>query len=637
MDIRDPMSGLDYRSYNPLYPLYAEKVNKGLSIVRIADDARIATVAVRDINLLISYEWDRITGRHLTVFFKDGTARIHDVFQGGKLISLLRISTKTVDGALWDRMEVQASEGDGMLKFERDVTKVMPKMIRFARDTRQIFILPYEPPNRAWRLATEERDGVKIEKPIIDVHAVHKDTNDLLLMFDGEYVLRLPSQGDRDPLSTSLEAMFAAQKGVYHLFFREGNVESLRLSPVIKNSPLVDLIKSFITMTQLSRYLQNHLELIRNDLIAPYNDFLERVCDRAFGYPELHEELETLLLTGCISQELGDWLCNTVNEKNSKKLRKLSLEMYQKSTQIFTLAFIPACERLILLSEGCRGLLSAIEAIETGSISSICHTEELTAAGQAILKLTLEAIQNVKSRELLFQTFWPWFDDRVHEALDEDYKPKLKLDGQSKTGYEIAAYLDSQFRDSQPSLHLDDLFKADSFKIALNKFSTKLSILRDQQMEPYLLQKCVKGHPKNVLQKDGPQAKMVGAAPLCERPLIVCFVTGSEGKSPWLSIRLLDRFSLDRAASDLPIQLPLGLEDRQIENVLILKVSSEPQDPVASRAKPNSGKTSICFEVAISCLQEDQSGPSSTPQLFYQCEITADLHIASLTMQETPS
>lgn len=628
----DAVSDLDYRCYNPLYPLYAKKVNKGLTIVRIADDARIATVAVRDISLLVSYEWDRITGRHLTVFFKDGSARIHDVFQGGKLMSLLRISTKTVDGALWDRMEVTASEDDGVPKFERDVTKIMPKMIRFARDTRQIFILPYEPPNRSWRLATEERDGVKIEKRIVDVHAVHKDTNEVLLMFDGEYVLRLPSQGDRDPLSGSLQAMFAAQKGVYHLFYREGNVESLRLNPVVENGPLVDLIMSFITMRQLSRYLQNHLELIQNDLITPYSDFLEKVCDRAFGYRELHEELETLLLTGYISPELEDWLCNTVNEKNSKKLRKLSLEMYQKSIQIFTLAFIPACERLILLSEGCRGLLGAIQMLETGSISSTSHVEELTAAGQAILTLALEAIQNVKSREILFQTFWPWFDDRVHEALDEDYKPRLKLDGQSKTGYEIAAYLDLQFKDAKPSAYLSELFNADSFHTALGNFSTRLTSLKDQQLEPYLLQKCVRNHPNNILHKDGSQTSLVGAAPLGERPLIVCFITGSQEKSPWLSIRLLDSSTLDPATNDLPIQLPLGLEDRQIENVLILKVSNEPQDT----SRGNTAKTTVYFKVAISRLQDDKTG-SHPLQLLYQYEVTADLRITSVTMQETPS
>ncbi|QLQ82423.1 hypothetical protein HG537_0H01850 [Torulaspora globosa] len=599
----DSMSSLDYRSYNPIYPLYAKKENKSLSIVRIADDARIATVAVRDMKLLVSFEWDRITGSHLSVFFQDGSARIHDVFQGGKLMSLLRISTKSVDGALWDRIEITGSEDDGIVKFERDITKVMPKMIRFARDTRQIFILPYEPPNRSWRLATEERDGVKIERPILDVHIVHRDTGELLLMFDGEYVVRLPSQGDRDPLSTSLQAMFAAQRGVYVLFYREGNVESLNLGPVVENSALVDLIKSFITMTQLNRYLQNHLELIQNDLIAPYNEFMEKVCDRAFGYRELREELETLLLTGYISPELEDWLCNTVNEKNCKKLRKLSLEMYQKSTQILTLAFIPACERLILLSEGCRGLVSTIEVLETGSISSITHIEQLTSAAQSILKLALESIQNIKSAELLFQTFWPWFDDRVHEALDEDYKPRLKLDGQSKTGYQIATYLDSQFT------HSTHLFKTDSFKTALNNFSTKLTTLKDQQLEPYLLQKCV---PKNILQ----QGNLITAAPLGEKPFIICFITGTKENSPWLSIRLLETSTLDRVANDTPIQLPLGLEGTQIEDIQILKMST----------------TTIYFKIIILRSQDNKNH-----SILYQCEITSDLRIVSITMQETPS
>lgn len=618
-------SSLDYRNYNPLYPLYAKKANKGLSIVRIADDARIATVVVRDVNHLVGYEWDRITGRHITVFFKDGTARIHDVFQGGKLMSLLRISTKTVDGAIWDRIETRASSDECPVKFDHDVTKIMPKMIRFARDTRQIFILPYEPPNRAWRLATDEQDGVKIEKQITDIHLVHKENDDLMVMFDGEFVLRLPSEGDHDLL---LQAMFPVQDGFYYLFFQEGTVMSLDLGPIVTNTPLVSLIKSFITMSQLSRYFQNHLELIRNDLIAPYSEFLEKVCDRAYGYEQLHEELETLLLTGSVSPELEDWLCNTVNEKNAKKWQKLSLEMYQKSSQILTLAFIPACERLVLLSEACRGFLSAIQVLEKGTITDTSHITDLAATGQSILKLTLETIRTVKSQEVLFQTFWPWFNDRVHEALDEDYKPTIQLDGQCKTGYEIATYLDSQFKKPQPSLHMNDLFKITAFKNALDKFTTKLNSLRNEQIEPYLLRNCAKTTLGNhILKNDPPHTLLAATAPFTGRSLIICFLTGTKDKLPWLSMRLLDKTNLDRATDDIPIQLPLGLEDRPVETVLITKVSDKLQ--------PDCGSTNISFQISILHAQEDKGGASPAPQLLYNCEITADLHIASLTMQET--
>lgn len=625
---------LDYRSFNPLYPLYAKKVNKGLSISRIADDTRIATVVLRDTNLLAGYEWDRITGRRITVFFKDGTARVHDAFQGGKLMSLLRISKKAVDGALWDRIELTPPKDVNLVKFDYDITKTMPQMVRFARDSRQIFILPYEPPNRSWRLATDEKDGVKLEKQIVDVHMVHKDDNEIVLMFDGAYVVQLPGKDDHAVPKSRLHAIFATECGLYLLAFQDGTVESLDLNPFIENESLVGFMKCFISMTQLGRYLQNHLELIQNDLIAPCNEFFEKVCDRAFGYQQLHEELEQLLLIGSVSNELEDWLCNTVNEKNSKKWRKLSLEMYQKSNQILTLAFIPACERLILLSERSRGYLRAIQVTQNGAIKETSCLANLMATAQSILKLTLETIQSVKSQEILFQTFWHWFDDKVHEALDEDYKPKLQLHGQSKTGYEIAQYLDQQIRERNEPQSRADLFNVELFKVELNRLTAMLASVRDQEIQPHIMQNLTADSVTNILINDKPQTSLVGLAPLSHRPIIICFLASLDENSPVLSMRLLDKITLQCIAADYPVKLPLGLEDRQVENVLILKASNDPQDPQTTEKTVNRRNTRLCFTVAISRLQEDADQTCESQQLSYQCEITEDLRVVLLTMHE---
>lgn len=611
---------LDYRCYNQLYPLYAKKVNKGLGICRVADDARIATVAVRDLSVLAQFQWDLTTGRRMTIFYKDGSARVYDAFQAGKLLALLRLSNTRIDGAIWDRIDISIEGGETLQKFDHDVLKAMPKMIRFARDTRQIYILPYEPPNRAWRLTTEEQDGVKCEKNILDVHIVHQEDNGLVLMLNGDFILRL----EAGPSDSALRDMTAARHGLYHCFFQDATVKSLNLGRLIRCEATTQLIEHFIVLKQLVRYLQDHLDLIKKDLAVPYAEFLDKICDSAYGYPILYEDLQSLLLAGGSSVELENWLCYTVGEKNSKKWRKMGLEMYQKAVQILTLSFIPACERLILLSERCRAHLKALQLTETSAITEFPLLASLTSLGQACLRTTIETIQGVSAQEVLFRTFLEWFDDRVHEALDEDYKPKLLLDSNGKIGYEISTYLGLRINPDKQSEYDNKILRLDSFQHTLISLSEALQLARAQDIEPTVLHKITSEPRQSVADSDN--QRLLAVAPIPAQSHIVCFLSNTSGQLPSLLAKVLDMSTLTQASAEVPIEVPFGLRDLSEGRVRIVRLTSVSEEHHDHTHRTNStNKSEIVFTVSASRTAEAQdhfNAAAGQEEFTVRCQVT---------------
>lgn len=562
------VSKLDYRCYNPLFPLYAKEVNKGLGICRVADDAKIATVVVRDLKVLAQFQWDNISGKCMAVFYKDGSVRIYDAFRAGKLLALLRLSREPVDGALWDRIEICRGKEDGIYKFDQDIINAMPGMIRFARDTRQIYILPYEPPNTPWRLATVEEDGVPKERRILDVFVVHQEDHGLVLMLNGDLIVKL----ERGLPTSQLREVVAAGPGLYHCFYEDTMVETLNLDQLIGCDPTIQLIEHSIAIKQLSRYLQDHLDLIKNDLVSPYTEFLAKVCDNAFGYRALHEELESLLLAGDVSVELENWLCYTVGDKNLKKWKKLGLDMYQKSIQILTLSFIPACERLILLSNRCRANLEALQLLESCSIVETTNFTNLTSLGQDCLRLALETIQGASAQEVFFSAFLEWLTDWVHEALDEDYKPKLSLDSNCRTAHQISTYLSLRIDPENQADYDNTVFRLDSFQTLLHNVSETLQIIGNQEIEPKLLRKISRKVFHNLAEKN--HQKLLAVAPLPAQRHIVCFLSDQTGHTPIIYTRVLEKSTLAQASATVPIEMPFGLRELSQPKIRLLGIAA---------------------------------------------------------------
>lgn len=555
---------------NPFYPLYAKKVEKGLSVNRVADDARIATIIVRDISQVVNYQWDVISGKFLIIFYKDGTARTYDGFKAGKLLSLLRITNKKVDGGIWDRIEEATSPSGKMQKFDHDVSKLMPKMIKFARDSRQIYILPYDPPNSEWRQTVIEEYGNRYNKKLLDIHIVHQEGDDeLVVMLNGDYVLSIKTQNEGLERS-SLREILVAEHGLYHCFYEDGSATTLSLRPLLECQLTSALLKHVVTMRQLYGYLYDHLDLIKKDLVAPYTEFMNKVCGNTFGFQRLNEELTSLLLVGSVSEQLEDWLCNTIGEKNFKKWKKLELEGYQKSIQILTLSFIPACERLIILTERFRGMLKALQLREDQKVVKLVEIADFIRILQSCLKLILEAIQRISSQERLSQIFFEWFNDKVHESLDEDYKPKVRLESDSTIGHDLALYIKLQFKEKSQSKLLDEFIKVETIDNVLREITHNLEVVANLYVLPRVLQKIHVEYRHKILNENNEQKCElldIAHAPLHSHILYVLASTIDE--STTYSIGTLDTHTLTKVSQEVPLILPQYLKTQSIENARI--------------------------------------------------------------------
>lgn len=423
-----------------MYPLYVKQFPSGLSIHRVADDARIATVVVRDMAQVADYQWDKTTGKFMSVFYKDGTVRIYDIFRSGRLVSLLRVGEGAVEAGTWDRIELAPDAA----VIDHDVTRQMPRMIKFARDSHQLCIVPYSLASDVWR-----------SENTLDVHVLLGKK--WMMMLDGELSLSAPLPTAKQP---RLVKMVTAQCKSF-AFYADGTVQILNLNRLVQDPPTLRLLNTVVKMGQLHRYLLDHSEMISRDLIQPYEEFVERTCDGAFGYLPLQEQLTELLLVGSVSPKLEDWFVNSIAEKNLKRWRKLGTDAYHKTLQVLTLAFLPACERLIALSQRQRGILASLRIPPP--------TQQPL---QDLLQAVLEAIACLSSQQRSLGCFLDWLDDRVRESLDEDYKPQHKIKTAARS---ISTYLQLRLQFPSPefeSANLGNLLTAS--KTYIQEASTAL-------------------------------------------------------------------------------------------------------------------------------------------------------------------
>lgn len=214
-----------------------------------------------------------------------------------------------------------------------------------------------------------------------------------------------------------------------------------------------------------------------------------KICDDEYDIEELNDELTSLLLIGEVPLKFENWCCNSVGEKNLKKWKKLGSEAYQKTIQVLTLAFIPACERIIILAERVRGVLKSIQLKEEQMIIELVDLSTLISDLQSFLKTTLETIKHMSQQEILFNNFLEWFCDKVMETIDEEYRPKIKLDNKPNIGHDLLLFFDSTLKREDQAEKVDNFARVGSFLALLQKIDLNLEIASCKYVKPKVIQK----------------------------------------------------------------------------------------------------------------------------------------------------
>lgn len=402
--------------WNPRLSLYLVLGDKTVSVNRAIDGQRIAAVNLRDDGQLIGAQWELAEGKLFALFFGNGAVRIYDCATGGSLREVVDLIDEgqsadvTVDTAVWSGAQwAQFRQEYKGLNIE--ITKQLPGMVRLVRDAKQLSVVPLETGKLRW-LADLGKDAA--------IFLGHDEkSGDYLMTVDGLLSVRVPSG-----IKKMHKILRQGEDGTFVGVGADGTVQWVVLR--FLNSALMrELIRYSGQIRFLCSYLTENINMCKTDLIEPYRQFLTRIAD-AYEGGELASRFRDIILSGYIPEDLEDWLCNSIGDKNYKRWKQLSTRMYGDLNNVLALAVIPACERLILAAEQLQGIHKGLKLQEFGLASpqefESAEVTELITGCQALLHASLELVVDLNRDTRLHAIFADWFYDVVMETVDEDYK-----------------------------------------------------------------------------------------------------------------------------------------------------------------------------------------------------------------------
>ena len=266
-----------------------------------------------------------------------------------------------------------------------------------------------------------------------------------MVAIDGQLSLRFPSG-----IRNVHKILPQGGSGSFLAVGKDGTLQWVTLK-FLECALMRELVKSSGQIRFLCRYLAENVSLCHTELIEPYRVFLTRLMG-AYEGDDLATRLRDILLTGYIPDDLEEWLCNSVGDKNYKRWKQLSTRMYGDLNNVLTLAVVPACERLILAAERMQGIHKSLKLQRfckdyAGELTTV-ELQTLISECQTLLEFTLNLITELNRDAALHQVFAEWFYDVVMETVDEDYK-RPSRDGIPLDSYGLDQYLSYCWQSSE--------------------------------------------------------------------------------------------------------------------------------------------------------------------------------------------
>lgn len=467
-----------HRIENPQLSLYLDRKEKSLTANRVSDNTSIATTFIRDFTQLIGCHWDKINGRYLSLVFKDGSVRINDIFNDGKLIAFLRTNATDIDCSYWDRIE-EIFQDDNMV-IEADITKLMPSLIKFVGDNRSFSMIPYVSSTNIWRTI----DKRITKNRILDVHLLHKKTSDeLVIILDCDYNVKKslqPTTRRNKDNGNELCKILNIDRGKYDFWYTDGHIKTISILPIVENRGCMNLLENVLELRDMNKYIKYHIDILEREIIKPYLEFLNRICQDAYGNDKLFEDLRELLLLGVINDELSDWLHYTIGERNLLQWKQFCFDTYQKSNEVLTLSFLPVFERMIILSERCQGLIMSFNKDQMMECDEI---NLLILKIQNLLKITVENITQTIRQFDIIKMFMNWLNDQVMLELDEEHIPKIKYETNSQISYKLTESFKILFKDNDAR----QVFNKKKYDTENKKLTELLDKINDNYIQPQMV------------------------------------------------------------------------------------------------------------------------------------------------------
>ncbi|KAG0665931.1 hypothetical protein C6P45_000327 [Maudiozyma exigua] len=463
-----------YRVEDPEQDLYLTRIEKNIVVRRRSDDEPISSTYIRDWAQLNDCHWDTIMGQFLSIVFTDGSIRLIDVNDNGKLISLIRTTLSNVDASYWGRIIEVGIDSDSTIM---NISRSFPKLIKYSMENGSIKMEPFNLVSKKWRQgmnSTFEEEYLRI----IDVHMLHSDINDTTsFILNGGITFNKPGNFP----GSKLCKIIREKPDIFELWYCDGRKKTMDLTPIVSSRNNMCLIEDIMEFQELLQYLRHHVNFLQNNIIKPYADFLNRVTSVAYDRHKLYQELRQLILTGEVSDELSDWLQYTIGERNILKWEEMAARTYQKTTEILELSIMPAIERTIILTQRCSGLLIVLDSSIGSSLPEIDNiNDRLVDIGAQVIN---ELKKTIKDSEYVKQ-FLNWLHDYVYEISEiENFSPKVQYNYEPTIVTHLIATLKPICLSDIPT---DSFFPIDEFNIKLKEVT---DIVKNEIINKYIIPK----------------------------------------------------------------------------------------------------------------------------------------------------
>lgn len=538
-----PHHVLDVHSkVNDIFPVLATWGEQSIIVKRIKDDKLICSIFIKDLQQLTDYLWDKLSVKLLCLVFKDGSLRMYQPFEKGKLIAFVRTGIKNCDATFWDRIDTtELKMNKTSLNFKQDILNLLPMLSQIPSDDSPILRNPYVSHIDSWRL--NKLDSNKTSKPILDIHILHESMpiDKFNIVINAQYILEKRfDQSNHNKIGVSMKKIISIKQAHYYCFYEDGNVVELNTTRLLTESHILPLLETYLTILDYNKLIDNQFNIIKKTNIKTYTDFIHTVCDEAFGCNKLYDVLCDNFLLGTLTEELKDWFKYTIGERNVAQFKENIDLAFKKSLQIMIICTIPTLEKLILLTNKLESLIVACNLLNKNfSLENVPLIQELSSNYQELLKSVITKIQIMTKESNSLFVFTLWLEDMVNLQIKDDYVPKLDMFQDSKYGFQFVQSLDMLLKKK----YLDnekEIVNVDSYKKIIKDCESKLLNINKSHVESILSDTIQLTVHNNFLSVNFPTGfthfEMLDIVPLAQQPaemfLYVAKFTQEMGNKP---------------------------------------------------------------------------------------------------------
>lgn len=472
---------------NDRIPLLASWDEKSIVVKRITDQKLICSIHVRNLDQLVDCQWDKLSVRLLCLIFKDGSIRMHQPLENGKLIAFVRTNIRNCDASIWDRISIKRTihtEG-GRVNFKQDILNLLPLLSQIPNDDSHKRRSPYVSNIDSWRLYKLDP-----KKSIIDIHILHEcvPMEKLNIVLNAQYLMEKPIvERSANNNGGKMKKILSNRRAHYHCFYENGDLIEVNVSRLITESHILPLLETYLTIVDYNKLINNQLDIIKKTNIKTFTDFIQKTCDEAFGYTKLYDAICEKYLTGTLTDELKDWFMYTVGDRKVSQFKENINVAFKKTLQILIICTVPTLEKLILLVNKLESIIIACNLIyHNVSLESIPFIKGLLNNYQDLLKCVIKKIQIMTKESNSLHFFTLWLEDMVNLQIKDDYVRKLDMFQDSSYGFHFAQSLDILLKGK----YLDgekELVDVDTYKQVIKDCDATLSTINKSHVANILV------------------------------------------------------------------------------------------------------------------------------------------------------